>query len=111
MPKGKRRDNRSPRVRRVVDLVNGLLGVKPWYSNTRPGGRFLKWKLPAGRDWAGLARVVEDLLKEHGVWEDGCVEVVAEKDRYRVEDFWYLRVSAYQDPQPRLLKRRGEADE
>ena len=88
MAKAKGRDNRPPRVRQVVDLVNGLLGVKPWYSNTRPGGRFLKWRLPAGRDWAGLARVVEDLLKEHGAWEDGCVEVVAEKDgaRRRLND-------------------------
>jgi hypothetical protein len=108
MAKGKRRDNWPPRVRQVVDLVNGLLGLKPWYSNVRPGGRFVKWRLPAGRDWSGLARVVEDLLKERGAWQDGCVEVVAKKDPYRV-DFWYLRVTAYQDPQPRLLKRRGGA--
>ena len=105
MAKGKRRDNWPPRVRQVVDLVNDMLGVKPWYNNARPGGRFIKWRLPADRDWAGLAQVVEDLLKEQGVWEDGCIEVVVEKEPY-MQDSWYIRITAYQDPQPRFLKDR-----
>src|SRR5262245_14521832 len=111
MPAAKRRDNWPPRVRQVVDLVNDLLGLKPWYHVARPGGRFVKWKLPDDRDWEALAQVVRDLLEEKGVWQDGCIEVVVEKNSY-FQDSWHLRVTAYQDPQPRLLKKlRDESDE
>lgn len=109
MAKAKRLDTWPPRARQAVDLVNQLLGLKPWYANARPGGRFVKWQLPPDRDWAGVGQVVEDLLKEHGVWEDGCIEVVVEHLPYLAQS-WHLRVSAYQVPQPRLLQA-GEEDD
>jgi uncharacterized protein (TIGR02996 family) len=92
----KRSDNWPPRVRQVVDLVSNLLGLKPWYSNARPGGRFTKWRLPTDRNWTGIAQEVEALLRERGVWEDGCVEVVVKTKPS------FIRITAYQDPQPRL---------
>jgi hypothetical protein len=104
---GKRNDELSG-ARQVMEAVKGLLGMAPDFNDKREGGRSFKWLLPNDQNWSGIAQVIEDLLKECGVWADGCIEVKQgrhERDQGALSV--HVRVTVYDRPQTRLLKTGG----